>query len=164
MSPVGAAPLYVRIELSPLQGSSDVVRVNPGLHPGLWAKGQPFGPPALNAKLARTFRLHSRPVGLTSRPFTSTSRPVALTSRPVGLTSQPFTSTSLPVGFTPDLSHQLPTYYITLRAFHATTPIIYIRSARLGPASPFSCRTSPPGPPGGPPRATCKPIPNPIEV
>ena len=44
MSPVRAAPLYARIELPPLQGSSDCHRANPGLHPGLWAKGRAFSP------------------------------------------------------------------------------------------------------------------------
>ena len=33
------------IELPPLQGSSDSHLPNPGLHPGLWAKGHPFGVP-----------------------------------------------------------------------------------------------------------------------
>ena len=44
MSPVRPAPLYARIELSPLQGSSCRIRPNPGLHPGLWAKGRAFSP------------------------------------------------------------------------------------------------------------------------
>ncbi len=44
MSPVRAKPLFGCIKVPPLQGSSDVVRGNPGLHPGLWAKGRAFSP------------------------------------------------------------------------------------------------------------------------
>ena len=44
MSPVRAAALFNRIGVSPLQGSSCRIRPNPGLHPGLWAKGRAFSP------------------------------------------------------------------------------------------------------------------------
>ena len=44
MSPVRATPLCRRIRLSPLQGSFCLVRANPGLHPGLCAKGRAFSP------------------------------------------------------------------------------------------------------------------------
>ena len=44
MSPVRAAALFNRVGVSPLQGSSCRIRPNPGLHPGLWAKGRAFSP------------------------------------------------------------------------------------------------------------------------
>ena len=44
MSPVRAAALFNRAGVSPLQGSSCRIRPNPGLHPGLWAKGRAFCP------------------------------------------------------------------------------------------------------------------------
>ena len=44
MSPVRAAALFNRAGVSPLQGSSCRIRPNPGLHPGLWAKGRAFSP------------------------------------------------------------------------------------------------------------------------
>ena len=44
MSPVRAAALFNRVGVSPLQGSSCRIWPNPGLHPGLWAKGRAFSP------------------------------------------------------------------------------------------------------------------------
>ena len=44
MSPVRATALFNRVGVSPLQGSSCRIWPNPGLHPGLWAKGRAFSP------------------------------------------------------------------------------------------------------------------------
>ena len=81
MSPVRATPLCGRIRLSPLQGSFCLVRANPGLPPGLCAKGRAFSPRVerwLCKNNSRPRVLHSVDKRLTPAPKglqVSSSRP-----------------------------------------------------------------------------------------